>query len=107
MAVRMVATVKRYIGLSTDIKPVDDTSGERVWDGSSFFEEDTAKFFLYDQAEGWTEKDPDKYLRGGELVSATYDATVSRKLDDVLVELKRMGLYLSVLSGEEYTKEVP
>ena len=107
MTTRMVATVKRYIGESIDVKPVDNPPTERVWDGSSFFEEDTGRFFFYDKENGWVVKDPDRFLRGGELVSAVYDQTLAIKLDDILTELKRMGLYLSVISGEEYTKEIP
>ena len=36
-----------YKGLSTDIKPVEDDS-TKVPNGSTFFEMDTSKLFMYD-----------------------------------------------------------
>ena len=95
---RMVTNIKRYIGLSTDLKPTTDTPY-----GSSLFEEDTGKFFYYDKEEGWVEKDPDMILRGGALVSKTHDQGALEKLGDVLTELKIMNLYLSSMSEEIFS----
>ena len=53
MTVRMVATIKRFIGLSTDAKPVDDVTGERIQDDSTFFESDTGNLCVYDAGNGW------------------------------------------------------
>ena len=103
MTVRMVATVKRYIGISTDVKPIDNIVGERVWDGSSFFEEDTGKFFFYDQENGWRDRDPNMVTRGGELVSIIHDPGTQEKLCDVLTELKITNLHLSSMSDETFT----
>ena len=101
MTVRMVATVKRYIGKSIDVKPVDNPPTERVWDGSSFFEEDTGRFFFYDKENGWVERDPNMILRGGKLVSIVHDASTMDKLDEMFIELKTMNLHLASMSGEE------
>lgn len=104
MAVKMVATLKRFIGLSTDAKPID-TTDERIWDGSSFFEEDTGKFFLYDQAEGWIEKDPNLVVRGGNLVSSVIDLISSENAALMLKEMKAMNAHLASISGEKISSD--
>ena len=50
MAVILLKHYERYIGLSTDVKPVNG-----VPRGSTFFEEDTSKLYAFDGA-AWVEK---------------------------------------------------
>ena len=52
MAVRLEATIKRFIGKSTDDKPTD---GVPV--GSSFLEEDKGRIYRYG-SDGWTFYNP-------------------------------------------------
>lgn len=56
MTVRMLATIKRFSGKTTDFKPVDDIAGDRVGDGSTFFEEDTGDMYHY-AGGNWTLKE--------------------------------------------------
>lgn len=100
MTARKVAVICRYTGKSTDAKPLDDVTGERVQDGSEFFETDTGKSFTYHATEGWTRKEADKITRGDYLVSATYDASVDEKLALILAELQTMNIHLAIMSGE-------
>lgn len=47
MAVKLIATIKRFIGLSTDTKPTD------VAVGSTFFEYNTKDRYIYNGT-NWT-----------------------------------------------------
>lgn len=56
MSVRLESSTKRYIGMSTDMKPkkgvyVDGVTCDTIPVGSSFMEEDTGKKFLFDGAD--------------------------------------------------------
>lgn len=102
MTVRMVATIKRYIGLSSDAKPIDDVTGERVQDGSIFQETDTGKEFLYDAEEGWVERDRTQLLRGGTLFTSVFDTIAANNAESILTELKIMNLHLASMSGETF-----
>ena len=59
MAVKLESTIKRFIGLSTDTKPIwEDETNERLLPaGSSFLESDTGKIFRFNGA-GWTHYEP-------------------------------------------------
>ena len=61
MTVRLEGSIKRYIGLSTDIKPGlgYQTNGSTVLAadlpaGSSFLETDTGRIYRWDGASAWT-----------------------------------------------------
>lgn len=41
--------VLELIGLSTDEKPIGKIDGEKIVNGSSFFEMDTCNVFMYDE----------------------------------------------------------
>lgn len=102
MTVRMVATIKSFIGLSTDAKPIDDVTGERVQDGSTFKETDTGKKFLYDAEEGWVEYDRTQLLRGGALFTSVFDTIAADNAESIVMELKIMNLHLASMSGETF-----
>ena len=102
MTVRMVATISSFIGLSTDAKPLDDVTGERVLDGSKFHETDTGKKFLYDAKEGWVEHDRAQLLRGGALFTSVFDTVAADNTESILTELKIMNLHLASMSGETF-----
>ena len=55
MAVRLESTIKRYIGLSTDIKPAHQT--DTIPPGSSFLEEDTGLVYR-STGTAWAMHDP-------------------------------------------------
>lgn len=54
MAIKLEATIKRYIGLSSDIKPrsgefwADGTFADTIPAGSSFLETDTGRIYRWD-----------------------------------------------------------
>lgn len=50
MAVRLLSTISRYVGLSTDGKPTDCENG------STFLESDTGDLYGY-SPQGWDKKD--------------------------------------------------
>lgn len=70
MAVRLEASIKRYIGLSTDVKPID-IPNETIPSGSSFFETDTWKISRFDGVQWKVEQT---------------DTSVAERLD-VMIEL--------------------
>lgn len=91
MTVRMVATIKRFVGLSVDIKPVDDqgVDGERVYDGSTFLEEDTGNLYGY---------------AGGEWSLKTEGNIALRlenklQLTELLAEAKKANEFLEAISS--------
>ena len=47
MAVKLEGTIKRYLGLSTDTKPMPEV-GESIAAGSSFMETDTGAIYRFD-----------------------------------------------------------
>lgn len=50
-----------FYGLSSDDKPVDTFEGRQIWQGSTFYEMDTCKIFVY------SEEDQTWYpMEGGE-----------------------------------------
>ena len=49
MAVKLITSIKRYVGLSTDVKPVAPI-------GSTFFEADTGLLKVLDGDENWNNK---------------------------------------------------
>lgn len=55
MAVRLEGTIKRYIGVSTDEKPMEDVPA-----GSSFLEEDTGLVWRFNG--GWRVPPPDERM---------------------------------------------
>ena len=50
MAVKLESSTRRWIGLSTDVKPV--SPADEVTPGSSFLESDTGKIYRWD-GEAW------------------------------------------------------
>ena len=61
MAVRLEGSIKRYIGLSSDTKPVlgwqpdgSTLTGADLPAGSSFLETDTGRIYRWDGASAWT-----------------------------------------------------
>ena len=49
MTIRLEGSINRYLGLSTDAKPVGDfANGETIPVGSSFMETDTGKIYRWD-----------------------------------------------------------
>lgn len=90
MTVRMVATIKRFVGHSKDIKPVDDLTvdGSRVYDGSTFLEEDTGN--LYGYAGG-------KWL----LKTEGYALRLENKLQltELLAEAKKANEFLEAIAS--------
>ena len=58
MAVKLEGSIQRYLGLSTDDKPVGDfANGEIIPAGSSFMETDTGRIYRYN-GEGWRFAEP-------------------------------------------------
>jgi len=58
MAVKLEGSINRYLGLSTDAKPVGDfANGEIIPVGSSFMETDTGRIYRWN-GEGWKFAEP-------------------------------------------------
>ena len=79
MAVRQENNAKRYIGLSSDRKPVPQEESADfdqivVFPGSTFYEKDTGQLFVYN--DGWALK--------------SQDATVVEVLEAILHRLDEM-----------------
>lgn len=58
MAVLRMATIKRFIGLSSDTKPTDD-----IPPGSTFYEYDTGILFLCYDGTNWTPKSATSFIQ--------------------------------------------
>ncbi len=54
--VTLEGTIQRYIGLSTDVKPIEFTPGHPLPAGSSFFETDTFRISRFDGSSWYQEK---------------------------------------------------
>lgn len=81
MAVKLLSTVNRYVGLSTDPKPTD------CQNGSTFLESDTGDLYGY-SVEGWDRKDaPITALLGNEYL-----------LKELLGEAKKTNENLELLT---------
>jgi len=58
MAVKLEGSINRYLGLSTDSKPVGDfASGQIIPVGSSFMETDTGRIYRWNGG-GWKYAEP-------------------------------------------------
>lgn len=77
MAVRLEAHQSRYVGLSTDTKPT-----EGVAPGSTFFETDTKRLFMFDGRK-WLEKE--------------FESNVESLLCDGIEEARRTNELLTIL----------
>jgi hypothetical protein len=87
MAVTMVATIKRFIGLSTDIKPIDDVLGDRVYEGSTFLESDTGNMYIYKGGDWLLKEEANIALR----------LEVKNLMSELLEETKKTNGHLEVL----------
>lgn len=79
MAVKLEGTIRRYIGQSTDDKPMPDV-GENFAAGSSFMETDTGTIYRYDGA-AWRAATIDDEL-------AQIMAVIVVQLDEMLTILR-------------------
>lgn len=81
MAVRLLSTISRYVGLSTDPKATDCNNG------STFLESDTGDLYSY-SAQGWDKKD----ISLSALLSSEY------LLKELLAEAKTTNENLELLA---------
>jgi hypothetical protein len=92
MAVTMGATIKRFVGLSTDAKPIDDRDNDqRVPNGSTFLEEDTGDMYIYTVIDGWYLKDE---------ASITLRLETKDLLEELLEVTRSNNEYLQIMADK-------
>ena len=85
MAVKLEGSIKRYLGLSTDLKP-SSTDEDKIPVGSSFLETDTGRIYRFD---GYTWS------------VATEELTTRDLLAALLRETQRIATIIGLATGVE------
>jgi hypothetical protein len=82
----MVATIKRFIGKSNEPKPHDHVKGERIPDGSTFFEEDTGNMYSFAGGD-WSLKEDSRLALRLEIKTLLGDLLAEQKITNEKLEL--------------------
>ena len=85
--------VPRFLGLSTDTKPVDNTTI-----GATFYETDTKHEYIY--ADDWV---PTKQVTVEQVAPVIVEEvpTTDELLGEILTQLKVQNAHLALITGEE------
>ena len=99
------STIKTYSGLSSETKPTA-AAGTTVPNGSRFREIDTRKTYIYNIGnDRWYELDPGSVADIDNKSALVFDYQNHILLENILLELKKMNLHLSIITDNNIGEE--